>query len=269
MAHIQMSFYSNSLMKNANVMVFLPTQDADDYLFGSGNAKYCKDKKYQTLYLLHGSYGDCTDWSRLASVERYAQQHCLAVVMPSAENSSYLNMDAGEAYLDYIGKELPAFLQIMFPLSKKPEDNFIAGLSMGGYGCMRIGLEYPERFGAIASLSGALDMQMLRDSGGPHMEKMDKRYTAAVYGGKRLSGTRNDLAVLLKEDLAAGKKLPKLFMTVGTEDFIYPTNEAFYHEVGDLVDIQYRKHPGVHDWVFWDTYIQEVMDWLPLAGKKV
>ena len=75
MAHIQMSFYSNALKKNANVMIFLPTQDADDYLFGSGNAKYDPDKKYQTLYLLHGSYGDCMDWGRLASVERYAQQY--------------------------------------------------------------------------------------------------------------------------------------------------------------------------------------------------
>lgn len=269
MAHIQMNFYSQTLQKNANVIVFLPTQDADDYLFGSGNAKYDPAKKYQTLYLLHGSYGDCTDWSRLASVERYAQAHCLAVIMPSAENSAYLNMDMGEPYLDYIGRELPEFLQAMFPLSARREDNFIAGLSMGGYGCMRIGLEFPERYAAIASLSGGVEMQMLRTHGGPHMEKMDKNYQAAVYGEGSLDGTRGDLVYLLKENLSLGKPIPKLYMCIGTEDFLYPANETFYSKVKGLAEIKYEKFSGVHDWVFWDGHIQDVMNWLPLAGKKV
>ena len=204
MAHIQMSFYSNALKKNANVMIFLPTQDADDYLFGSGNAKYDPDKKYQTLYLLHGSYGDCMDWGRLASVERYAQQHCLAVVMPSAENSSYLNMDYGEAYLDYIGRELPAFLRIMFPLSERREDTFIAGLSMGGYGAWRLGLEFPEQYGAIASLSGGMEMKKIHAGHSAHMDKMDRNYQAAVNGERNLNDPRNDLLQLLQQDIAEG-----------------------------------------------------------------
>lgn len=269
MAHIQMSFYSNALKKNANVMIFLPTQDADDYLFGSGNAKYDPNKKYQTLYLLHGSYGDCTDWGRLSSVERYAQQHCLAVVMPSAENSSYLNMDYGEAYLDYIGRELPAFLRIMFPLSEKREDTFIAGLSMGGYGAWRVGLEYPEQYGAIASLSGGMQMRKIHSGHSAHMDKMDKNYQAAVNGPRNTADPRNDLLELLKQDLAQGRQLPRLYMTCGTEDFIFPYNESFYEEASGLAPITYVKHPGVHDCVFWDTYLREVMDWLPLAGEKV
>lgn len=269
MAHIQLNFYSNALQKNANVTVFLPTQDADDYLFGDGNTKYDPAKKYQTLYLLHGSYGDYTDWSRLACVERYAQAHCLAVVMPSGENSAYLNMNAGENYLDYIGRELPQFLQTVFPLSPRREDNFIAGLSMGGYGCMRVGLEFPERFAAIASLSGALDMQALREHGGPHMEKMDRGYSLAVYGDRNLHGSRDDLLCLLRDNLDKGKSLPKLYMTIGTEDFLYPVNEAFYAKAKELADIRYETYPGVHDWIFWDAHIQDVLNWLPLAEGKV
>ncbi|MEG1873912.1 MAG: acetylesterase, partial [Ruthenibacterium sp.] len=88
MAHIQCSFFSPALQKNANAMVFIPTVSADDYLGDEPMPDYCAaDKKYQTLYLLHGSYGDCNDWVHLASVERYAQEACLAVVMPSGENS--------------------------------------------------------------------------------------------------------------------------------------------------------------------------------------
>lgn len=269
MAHIQLNFYSNELMKNSNVTVFLPTQDADDYLFGTGNAKYDSAKKYQTLYLLHGSYGDHSDWSRLSRVEQYAQAHCLAVVMPSGENSAYLNMDAGENYLNYIGRELPQFLQTIFPLSTQQKDNFIAGLSMGGYGCMRVGLEFPERFAAIASLSGALDMQFLREHGGPHMEKIDPAYKLAVYGNRSLRNSQDDLLYLLMHDLALGKSIPKLYMSVGTEDFLFPVNESFYSQAKKLTDICYETYPGVHDWLFWDAHIQDVMRWLPLANGKV
>lgn len=269
MAHIQMSFYSNALKKNANVMVFLPTQDADDYLFGSGNAKYAPEKKYQTLYLLHGSYGDCMDWGRLTSVERYAQQHCLAVVMPSGENSSYLNMDYGEAYLDYIGRELPEFLRIMFPLSERREDTFIAGLSMGGYGAWRLGLEFPEQYGAIASLSGGMEMKKIQAGHSAHLDKMDHGYQAAVHGERNCGDLRNDLLELLKADIADGKELPKLYMTCGTEDFIYSYNESFYADASQLAPITYARHPGVHDWVFWDAHLPDVLNWLPLAGEKV
>ena len=270
MAHIQLNYYSPALKKNANVIVFLPSQDADDYLFGTGNAKYDPAKKFQTLYLLHGSYGDYLDWSRISNVERYAQAHCLAVVMPSAENSSYMKLANGEDYTAFIGKELPAFLQTMFPLSSRREDNFIAGLSMGGYGCWRIGLAYPASFGAIASLSGGMDMQMLRESGGPHLEKMDKHYQAGVWGGRAtIRGSRDDIVVMLKDAVEAGVDLPKLYMNCGTEDFIFPSNEAFYEQAKDLADIQYEKFPGVHDWNFWDSHIQDVMNWLPLANAKV
>ena len=71
MAHLDCSFYSPSLRKNAKLTVFLPTMSADDYLYNDDHPRYfAPDAKYQTLYLLHGSYGDCMDWCLLANVER-------------------------------------------------------------------------------------------------------------------------------------------------------------------------------------------------------
>ena len=61
MAHFDMSFYSPSLRKNAKLTVFLPTVSADDYLNDAPVRYYDADTCYQTLYLLHGSYGDCMD----------------------------------------------------------------------------------------------------------------------------------------------------------------------------------------------------------------
>ena len=164
MAHIDCSFYSPSLEKNIHAIVFLPSVSADDYLEGRETHYYDEETRFATLYLLHGSYGDCLDWSLRTGIERYAQDKGIAVVMPSGENSSYINMAHGEKYLDFIGKELPEFMTKMFPLSKKKEDTYIAGLSMGGYGAYRVGLEFPETFGYIASLSGALDMSELQNS---------------------------------------------------------------------------------------------------------
>lgn len=262
-----MSFYANALKKNANVMIFLPTQDADDYLFGSGNAKYDPDKKYQTLYLLHGSYGDCMDWGRLASVERYAQQHCLAVVMPSAENSSYLNMDYGEAYLDYIGRELPAFLRIMFPLSERREDTFIAGLSMGGFGALRNGLKYSDTYGAIVSLSAAIHMEAMAASpvaGTPFFTT--RSFIESCFGDpdKMLESDKNPF--WLAEDMARrGARFPDIYMACGDEDGLLPCNQKF----ADLLEEKKIPHtfeigPDAHEWDFWDTYIQKGMDWLPI-----
>lgn len=264
MAHIQCNFYSPSLLKNANVMVFIPTTSADDYLEERTVDYYTPGKTYPTLYLLHGSYGDCTDWGRLANVERYAQDKNIAVVMPSAENSNYVNMDKGEPYLTYITSELPQFLSRIFPLSRERRETFIAGLSMGGYGAFRCAFECPETYGAAASLSGALDMQALQNSTEAHAVKMPSSYKLAVFSNNgHIEGTRNDLPELLSTQLKAGKVMPKLYMTCGTEDFIFASNQSFYNKVKDLeIDLKFEKHPGVHDWNFWNAHIQDVLNWL-------
>lgn len=272
MAHLNCSFYSPSLRKNAKLTVILPTVSADDYLFNDNHPDYYKEgAKYQTLYLLHGSYGDCTDWTLFANMVRYAQEHCLAVVMPSGENSSYVNMAHGEDYLTYISEELPDFLCKMFPLSRKREDTFIAGLSMGGYGTFRAALEHPERYAAAASLSGALDKTRIQNSDEAHSRKMPLNYRKAVFGDNLMeAGGENDLRRVLRKRLDEGAELPKLYHTIGTEDFLKESSEDFLNYAKEQgVEITYVTHPGVHDWNFWDTYIQEVLDWLPLANNMV
>lgn len=268
MAHIQCGFYSPSLEKNANITVFIPTLNADDYLIGTDVHYGMEGGKYQTLYLLHGSYGGCTDWSLLANVERYAQARALAVVMPSGENSSYINMDKGEAYLTYISEELPDFLTKIFPLSRAREDTFIAGLSMGGYGAFRCALEKPHRYGYAAALSGGLDMQALQASSEEHMQKMPVNYGTAVFADRyHIEGTDDDLSALLAKRVREKAVLPELYMTCGTEDFIRPTNEKFYTDAEKLgVSVTYERAPGVHDWDFWDRHIREVIHRLPCCG---
>ena len=271
MAYLDMSFFSAALKKNAEITVILPSMSADDYLFIEDHPDYYgKGKKFQTLYLLHGSYGDFMDWSLLTSIYRYAQEHCVAVVMPSGENSSYLNMAEGEAYLKYISEELPAYCTALFPLSTKREDTFVAGLSMGGYGAYRVALEHPERYCAAASLSGNLDKGEQKNVS-THANKMPLNYRKAVMGDTlSIKGTDDDLRVLLKKRVDEGAELPSLYHVMGDADFLREDGEnylAYAKELG--VDIEYHVHPGVHNWIFWDRYIQDVLDWLPLKKGMV
>lgn len=125
----------------------------------SYDGKKTETKPYRTLYLLHGLLGNYTDWVNSTNIQRLAEDHNLAVVMPSGENSFYIdqllpNNDFGK----YIGKELVEITRRMFPLSHKREDTFIAGLSMGGFGAMRNSLKYYDIFGYIATMSAALQI---------------------------------------------------------------------------------------------------------------
>ena len=88
---------------------------------------------------------DTSSYMRYTSIERYANTHQLAVAMPNADHSFYSNMAYGHSYYDYI-LEVYDYVHQILPLSKKREDNFIAGHSMGGYGAIKFALTQSYRF---------------------------------------------------------------------------------------------------------------------------
>ncbi|WP_421019943.1 alpha/beta hydrolase-fold protein, partial [Klebsiella pneumoniae] len=56
---------------------------------------------------------------------------------------------------DYVLHELMPLVHNWFPVSDRREDNFIAGLSMGGRGTITFAVNNPERFAAAAALSAS------------------------------------------------------------------------------------------------------------------
>lgn len=269
MAFFQVNFFSPTLGFPTDVNVFIPSPNSDEIL-NRKKTEYKKNRKYQVLYLLHGAYGDYTDWMRLTSIEKYAQNHKLAVVMPSAANSFYEDMFRGSDYLTYLTEELPKFVSSVFPISTRREDTFTAGLSMGGYGALRLAFTKPEQYAACASLSGAIDIvgcKMQNDSGavdGPFL------WDSILEDADKLEGSDADLFALIEKQKTLGKVLPRVFQSCGTEDFIYPLNISAHAKLlGAGVDLTYEEHPGIHDWDYWDTHIQRVLDWLPLANDSV
>ena len=112
---------------------------------------------HPTLWLLHGLSDDESIWSRSTSIERYVAPLGLSVVMPNVHRSFYTNMHSGYRYWDFVSEELLEKARGFFPLSSARADNFVAGLSMGGYGALKLAVTLPEQFAAAASLSGVTD----------------------------------------------------------------------------------------------------------------
>lgn len=256
MALLQCCFKSEVLGMQQPMNIILPEIN----LLDEDRKKQIKEQGFPVLYLLHGLSDDHSIWSRRTSIERYADEHGFAVVMPNANRSFYVDMKCGMNYYTYISQEVPTLAQTYFPISARREDNFIAGLSMGGYGAFMIALRNPEKFAAAASLSGVLDLNPVfyfQDEQVPSMIQM-------IFGSKlEYLHTDYNMIRLLKKQMEKGALLPRLFQCCGTEDFVYPLNERFRNVAQKYgVALTYEEGPGEHSWSYWDTNIQRVMRWM-------
>jgi putative tributyrin esterase len=254
MAVFHIEFRSEILELQCGLNVILPQK----------TLKYMKSRKpkYQTLWLLHGLSDDQSAWQRWTSIERYVDNTNLAVVMPAVGRSFYSDMVHGLPYWSFLTKELPVVARWFFPLSAERADNFVAGLSMGGYGAFKLALSYPDRYAAAASLSGALDMSDTFEADDPEWVKE----MTNVWGGpKGYKGTPNDLMYLSKQLVKSGAERPMLYQWCGTKDFLYAENIRFRKHAEEIgLEIAYSESAGDHQWKYWDRQIQRVLKWLPL-----
>ncbi|MDF2962916.1 MAG: esterase [Paenibacillus sp.] len=258
MGLIQCHFYSEALQLSTSMTVILPQQTRSQ--IGMQNVK--RGQRHPTLYLLHGMSDDDTIWVRRTSIERYVAPLGLAVVMPQVHRSSYTDMAYGNRYWTFLSEELPEIARSFFPLSDAREDNYVAGLSMGGYGAMKWALSKPGQFAAAASLSGGLNRARVPE------EPQRLRDYKLTFGEREVAGTENDLFWLLQQcDKQDGAK-PKLYQCCGTEDFLYEDNILFREACRKAsFDFTYEEGPGSHEWGYWDQKIQDVLAWLPLPER--
>jgi S-formylglutathione hydrolase FrmB len=257
-ALIHCDFYSEALRLCTSVCVVLPQPPGPLDWTSAPPAR-----KYPVLWLLHGLSDDHTIWQRRTSIERYVNSTDLAVVMPAVHRSWYTDMAAGNRYWTFISEELPGIMRSLFPLSPRREDNFVAGLSMGGYGAFKLALRHPERYAAAASLSGALGIAYGLAQTPDEAMKAEMKY---VFGDLAIvPGSENDTVALAERySRSTGPQL-RLYQCCGTEDFLYDSNVRFRDYARKLgLDLTYEEGPGEHDWGYWDCMIQRVLTWLPL-----
>jgi len=252
----EVNFFSEALTLRSTMVVLLPQRTL-------ANPKSKRMQKHRTLYLLHGHSDDHTAWLRWSSIEKYVEGLNLAVVMPAVNLSFYTDMVHGGDYWQFISEEVPAVVRNMYSLSSKREDNFVAGLSMGGYGAFKLALTYPERYAAAASLSGAVDV---RETVKAHGRSEDKFFLAEMHNifgdTSKVPNSPHDLFTLAKK-VAKGSVKPRLYQCCGTEDFLIADNVRFRDAVRKLpLDLTYQEGPGEHNWAYWDARIQDVLKWM-------
>lgn len=257
MALIQCDFHSDVLGMACSMNVILPQQSTTQIGMNGGTTK----AEYPVLYLLHGASDDHTIWGRRTSIERYVAGMDLVVVMPNVHRSFYSDMRHGANYWGFISKELPSVVKAFFPVSTRREDTFVAGLSMGGYGALKLALRCPGKFAAAASLSAVTDIHSLYDE-----HDGFKKELLQIFGSmEEFDNSRNDLLKLSSDLKDSGKDIPALFQACGTEDFLYEDNIHFRDHLRKLdYDFHYQESPGTHCWDFWDANIQDVLNWLPI-----
>ena len=258
MALIQVNYVSAALQRTVPLQVILPVDKL------TPDRKLPKQKPFRTLYLLHGYLGNYTDWVSGTRIQRWAEERDLCVVMPSGDNAFYVDRpETGNCYGRFIGEELVEVTRRMFPLSRKREDTFIGGLSMGGFGAMRNGLKYHKTFGAIISFSGVLELfeEWKKAPAGTDWSFQEK-----LFGPLDSAVNTDKNPVWLAKQLAGKKNLPDIYIACGTEDFLLSHSRNFRDLlIENGFSVTYEEGPGGHEWDFWDTYIKQVIDWLPLA----
>lgn len=269
MAIIHASFFSNQLKRTVPFTAVIPNDGAifpgQEPSFATGEMK--------TVYMLHGYMGDENDWLINTNIRLLSEKYKLAVIMPAGENSFYIDDPEGvNCFGRYIGEELVEYTRKLFHLSRKREDTFIAGLSMGGYGAMRNGLKYAQTFSKICAFSGCYIVYRIINNGGkPFADDVSgPDFQRKTFGDlTKLDGSDMDPRHLYLELKKNGQPIPEIFMTEGSEDFLLDVNHIMRDFLAqEKAKFTYIEDTGVHDWVFWNKHLEEAIEFLLDESKE-
>lgn len=262
MAFMHADFYSKSLAKITSFNIILPNDLPKEMIANND----CYQRGMKTLYLLHGYSGSCNDWLLGSLAQEMAGKYNLAIVMPSGDNSFYLDgKGTGRAYCQYVGQELVEYISKTFGLSNHKEDTFIGGLSMGGFGAIHTGLAYPETFGKVIALSSALITNKIKNMQEDFKDPIaDYDYYTLMFGDlTKLDTSVNNPEYLIHKSKEEGKSIPSIYMACGTEDFLIEQNREFHNFlIKENVAVEYVEGPGVHNWDFWNRYLEPGIQWM-------
>jgi S-formylglutathione hydrolase FrmB len=248
------SFQSSALGRTMRYRVLVPA----DYDFS--------ERRYPVLYLLHGLTGDYRDWTTRTNLADYSRALPLIVVMPDGENQWYTNaVNGGARFEDYVTGDLPADVVGKFRTVNSRYGRAIAGLSMGGYGALKIALKRPALYAVAGSFSGAFGVTV--EGRYDRMIAATKAEPLARIFGPPGSDTRtqNDVLALARGLKSGGA--PYIYLDCGTSDSLLEENReaaAALQKAGAAYE--YHEVAGGHGWDYWDRRIRE---FLPVLMKRL
>ena len=230
-------------------------------------------ERYPVIYLLHGLSGHYDNWTDKTKLAEYAAGHNFIIVTPEGGDGWYTDSAtvSNDKYESYIIQELIPEIDKKFRTVADRDHRIIAGLSMGGYGAIKLGLKYPELFSLAGSFSGAIGVATVTEqqlgSGNPTLKKT----IFSVFGNEGSQTRKDNDNFGMVRDLTPEKlkTLPFIYQSCGTEDFLFQYNRDFDAlMIEKKVPHEYREHPGIHDWKFWDEQVREFLDVAERRSKK-
>lgn len=251
MIAMKINHFSNELSMNMDARLLLPSNIEEE-------------ERLKVLWLYHGGSGDENEWLYYSTAAALPDERHIAVVLVNANDSCFVDMPYGKKYGTYIGRELPDILYQMFPcLSDNREDNYISGLSNGGYGAFMVGLKNCERYAAIGAFSAG-DKADAKPKQFPEGE-MNPRIR--MFGQENIQDTEYSIKYLAKKAAMQNGLKPHIYHACGTLDPWLDLNllvkECF--EKLNCAEFHYVYHQmdGMgHEWQFWDREIRNFLNYL-------
>lgn len=243
LAFFEGSIYSNKLKMSTSISVSLPHDLSKK-----------PENGFPVLYLLHGLFDNHSDFARNTNIDRCAGERGIAVIMPEVQKSYYTDMVYGLDYFSYVSDELPKLCREMFGLSKRREDTFAAGISMGGYGALKCALKRPDVFSACAGISGAIDMERRA------LDCKSRPEMRCAFGDPAIFSKDNDIFELAKS-IAQNNLKQRFYICCGTDDSMLAESRRFKEKLNELnIELTYKESRGGHEWAYWDSVLPQVLD---------
>jgi S-formylglutathione hydrolase FrmB len=247
-----LTFFSPALLRRGDVSVFYPPE-----------VKSLRG--VPVVILLHGVYGSHWSWTHLGGAHLTSQKlievkkiEPLILLMPSdglwGQGSAYIENNF-ENHEKWIVKDVLECSRKVFSEITDESPVFIAGLSMGGFGALRLGAKYNNLFKAISAHSSITKF-----------EQMKRFIEIPLYefGDKDIE-RRNPVYWLKKNR----EQLPALRFDCGKDDFLFDGNVKLHKQLNDLsIDHNFQAFEGTHSWMYWQEHLCDTLLFFNSVLKK-
>lgn len=240
---ITVTHWSDALSAEATYDVFIPDGDAPE-------------AGWPVLHMLHGAWGNHTDWWQQTEVEDVANEEGVMLVFPDGGQFGWYvdsPISPESRYETRIVDEIIPEVDNMFPTRRDRAGRGICGLSMGGHGAISLGMKHPDLFGSASSLSGILDLTS-------HPTSWEIYLRLGPLDENRETWEANS-CLQLADNLASGEI--QLLFDCGVDDYAaIDDNRALDERLEELgIEHSFIEYPGAHTWNHWREHVPEHVRW--------
>ena len=236
--------YSAAMRKNIKAVVIKPND-------------YSENKKFATVYVLHGAGGKYSDWVTSVpdkqTLLKLADLYDLIIICPDGNETSWYfdsPVDSSYKYETYISKELVSYIDSHYSTIKDRSKRAITGLSMGGHGALFLAFKHQNIYGACGSMSGGVDLRPFPDNW--DIAKRLGKYSE--YPERWEANSVINLVYLLTPNSLA------ITFDCGSSDFFYQVNKNLHDELLERnIPHDFTVRPGGHTWEYWGNSIKYQM----------